>query len=153
MQERGDTRPDLFELRPGITDVLATLKTRGLRLGLAANQPMWALTSLSKLGLRHYYENEGISAVCGYRKPDMRLFLRACQDLAVEPAECIMVGDRIDNDIVPAKLPEMRTILVRTGRHRMQQPRSWDECPDTEVMDAAGILKAIETMWTVRHLQ
>jgi putative hydrolase of the HAD superfamily len=146
MQGRGDTRRDLFELRPGITDVLAALKARGLRLGLAANQPMWALTSLSKHGLGQYFENEGISAVYGYRKPDIRLFLRACQDLAVEPAECIMAGDRIDNDIVPAKLLGMGTVLIRTGRHREQQPRSWDERPDAEAMDAAGILRAIETM-------
>jgi putative hydrolase of the HAD superfamily len=146
MQERSDTRRDLFELRPGITGVLDALKAHGLRLGLAANQPLHALASLSQQGIGHYFENKGISAVYGYRKPDIRLFLRACQDLAVEPSECIMVGDRIDNDIVPAKLLDMRTVLIRTGRHREQQPRSWDERPDTEVMDAAGILKAIEVM-------
>jgi putative hydrolase of the HAD superfamily len=146
MEERSDTQRDLFELRPGITGVLAALKARGLKLGLAANQPKWALASLSRHGIGHYFENQGISGVYGYRKPDIRLFLRACQDLAVEPAECIMVGDRVDNDIVPAKLLDMRTVLIRTGRHRMQQPRSWDERPDAEVVDAAGILKAIETM-------
>jgi putative hydrolase of the HAD superfamily len=145
MQERAPNR-DLFELRPGIVEVLDALKARGLRLGLAANQPLRALESLAKHGIRHYFENQGISAVYGHRKPDIRLFLRACQDLAVDPAECIMVGDRIDNDIVPAKLLGMRTVLIRTGRHREQQPRSWDERPDAEAMDAAGILKAIETM-------
>jgi putative hydrolase of the HAD superfamily len=105
-----------------------------------------ALESLAKHGFGQYFENEGISAVYGYRKPDVRLFLRACQDLAVKPAECVMVGDRIDNDIVPAKLLGMRTVLIRTGRHREQQARSWDELPDAQVVDAAGILRAIETM-------
>jgi putative hydrolase of the HAD superfamily len=146
MEERSVNRRDLFELRPGITGVLAALKARGLRLGLAANQPQHALASLSRHGIGHYFENDGISGVYGYRKPDIRLFLRACQDLAVEPADCIMVGDRIDNDIVPANLLGMRTVLIRAGRHSMQQPRSWDERPDAEVVDAAGILKAIETM-------
>jgi putative hydrolase of the HAD superfamily len=146
MEERSDTRRDLFELRPGITGVLAALKARGLKLGLAANQPKWALAGLSRHGISHYFENEGISGVYGYRKPDIRLFLRACQDLAVDPSECIMVGDRIDNDIVPANLLGMRTVLIRTGRHCMQQPRSWDELPDAEVVDAAGILTVIETM-------
>jgi putative hydrolase of the HAD superfamily len=145
MQDRASKR-DLFELRPGIVEVLDALKACRLRLGLAANQPLRALESLAKQGIRHYFENDGISAVYGHRKPDIRLFLQACQDLAVEPAECIMVGDRIDNDIAPAKLLGMRTVLIRTGRHREQRPRSWDERPDAEVMDAAGILKATETM-------
>ena len=57
-----------------------------------------------------------------------------------------MVGDRIDNDVVPAKLSGMRTVLIRTGRHREQMPRSWDERPDFEVEDAAGILVAVETL-------
>ena len=64
----------------------------------------------------------------------------------MDPAECIMVGDRIDNDVVPAKLLGMRTVLIRTGRHREQQPRSWDEIPDFEVEDVTGILRAVEML-------
>lgn len=55
-----------------------------------------------------------------------------------------MVGDRIDDDVVPAKLLGMRTVQLRTGRHRLQQPRCWEETPDAEVTDAAGILADIE---------
>jgi HAD superfamily hydrolase (TIGR01662 family) len=134
---------DLFELRPGIADVLKTLKARGLKLGLAANQPLRAVESLSRHGIGEYFANQGIRAVYGLRKPDVRLFARVCEDLAVRPEECVMVGDRIDNDIVPAKLLGMKTVLIRTGRHCEQQPRSWDECPDREVSDAAGILRAV----------
>jgi putative hydrolase of the HAD superfamily len=54
-----------------------------------------------------------------------------------------MVGDRIDNDVVPAKLLGMRTVLFRTGRHRAQQPRSWEERPDVEVHDVAGLERGI----------
>jgi putative hydrolase of the HAD superfamily len=54
-----------------------------------------------------------------------------------------MVGDRIDNDVVPAKLLGMRTILFRTGRHAKQQPRSWNELPDAEVHTVAELEDAI----------
>jgi hypothetical protein len=37
----------------------------------------------------------------------------------------------------------MRTVLFRTGRHRAQQPRSWEERPDVEVHDVAGLERAI----------
>jgi HAD superfamily hydrolase (TIGR01662 family) len=134
---------ELFELRPGIADVLKTLKARGLKLGLAANQPLRVLDLLEKHGVGEYFGNQGISAVYGLRKPDVRLFLRACEELGVRPEDCIMVGDRIDNDVVPAKLLGMKTVRIRTGRHCDQQPRSWDECPDREVSDAEGILRSV----------
>jgi HAD superfamily hydrolase (TIGR01549 family) len=145
MEERAHSR-DLFELRQGIPDVLKALRRRGLKLGLVANQPVTTLERLAREGIGHYFENEGISPVYGFRKPDVRIFLRACDDLRVGPAECVMVGDRIDNDIVPAKLLGMRTVRVRTGRHINQEPRSWDETPDADVYDASGILETIEAM-------
>jgi len=145
MEERAHVR-DFFELRPGIAEVLEALKQRGLKLGLCANQPAAVLQRLSREGIGHYFANEGISGVLGLRKPDVRLFVRVCEDLDVVPTECIMVGDRIDNDVVPAKLLGMKTVLIRTGRHQEQMPRSWDERPDLEVEDAAGILVAVETL-------
>jgi FMN phosphatase YigB (HAD superfamily) len=54
-----------------------------------------------------------------------------------------MVGDRIDNDITPARLLGMRTVLFRTGRHIEQQARSVDEVPDVEVRDVAGLEEAL----------
>ena len=142
MEGRAHER-SLFELRPGMPEILTELKLRGLKLGLAANQPLRALDDLAAHGIGDFFDNSGISAVYGFRKPDVRLFLRACEDLGLEPAQCIMVGDRIDNDVVPAKLLGMRTVRIRTGRHRDQKPRSWDEMPDVEVEDAAGILKGV----------
>ena len=137
---------DVFDLREGIGEVLESIRVRGLKLGLAANQPMAVVEKLAKHGIGHNFESWGISGVHGYRKPDVRLFLRACEDLNVAPDQCIMVGDRIDCDIVPANLLGMRTVRLITGRHRDQEPGSWDELPDHEVEDAAGILSAIEAI-------
>jgi putative hydrolase of the HAD superfamily len=142
MEAAGHKR-ELFELREGISDVLDALKRRGLKLGLAANQPARVLQMLDANGIGHYFDNQGISAVYSFRKPDVRLFLRTCEDLGVQPHECVMVGDRVDNDIVPARLLGMRTVLMRTGRHIAQQPRSWDELPDVEVHSTPELLPAI----------
>jgi len=146
--EAQPAKRDLFELRDGIANVLESLRSRGLRLGLAANQPVRVISLLQQYGIGHFFENPGVSGVYGFRKPDVRFFLRACENLDVAPADCVMVGDRIDNDIVPAKLLGMSTVRLVTGRHRAQRPRSWDELPDHEVEDARGILKAIEALLT-----
>ncbi|HLF77851.1 MAG TPA: HAD family hydrolase, partial [Dehalococcoidia bacterium] len=145
MESRSAQR-DIFELHDGIADVLAALHAKGLKLGLAANQPAKTIEQLIQHGIGHYFQNHGVSGVYGFRKPDIRLFLRACEELGVAPDQCIMVGDRIDNDVVPANLLGMRTVRIVTGRHRDQKPRSWDEMPDFEVADAAGILQAIESI-------
>ena len=137
---------DLFELRPDILSVLAALKQRGLKLGLASNEPEAVLRRMAEHGIGSFFDNHGVAGVHGFRKPDVRAFLQACEDLDVEPNACIMVGDRIDNDIVPAKHLGMRTVRIRTGRHRTQEARSWDELPDAEVEDSADLLRAIESL-------
>lgn len=132
-----------FQLRERIADLLERLHARGLLLGLAANQPLTAIEKLDAAGIGRYFHHREVSAMHGYRKPDPRIFLRACDDLGVTPHETIMVGDRIDNDIAPAKLLGMRAILLRTGRHSAQQPRTWHELADAEVRDAAEMETAI----------
>jgi FMN phosphatase YigB (HAD superfamily) len=112
---------DVFQLRPGIDDLLRKLRKLDLRLGLAASQPA---------RVREQLERAGIGA----------LFDRV---LDVPPAECILVGDRLDADIAPAKALGMATIRFRTGRHRRQKPRSPVETPDAEVTDVAELEAAI----------
>lgn len=141
LEERGG-----YEIRAGIPELLGELVSHGFLLGLAANQPAYALEELERAGLLHYFRHRGVSATEGFRKPDVRLFLAACNGLGVEPREAIMVGDRVDNDICPAKTLGMQTILFRTGRHREQQPRSWEEVADAEVHDADGLRAAIDEL-------
>jgi FMN phosphatase YigB (HAD superfamily) len=66
MEERAHQR-SLFELRPGIAETLEALKHRGLKLGLAANQPARGLEDLQRHGIGHYFDNPGISAVMASR--------------------------------------------------------------------------------------
>jgi putative hydrolase of the HAD superfamily len=54
-----------------------------------------------------------------------------------------MVGDRIDNDIVPARALGMAAILLRSGRHRRQRPRNDAEVPDAVVTDVPELEQAI----------
>jgi len=85
-------------------------------------------------------------ASTSYRKPDPRAFLAACDALGVRPADCLVIGDRIDNDIAPARQLGMTAIWFRTGRHRDQRPRTWLEVPDADVETVAALRDAI---WTV----
>lgn len=137
---------DGFEPRQGMRELLAALHDKGFKLGLAANQYVEAIAELDRFGMGRFFAHREVSGVHGYRKPDVRLFLRACVDLDVTPEQCVMVGDRIDNDIAPARLLGMRTVLFRTGRHRHQQPRSWDEEPDETVYTVDELAHALASL-------
>jgi FMN phosphatase YigB (HAD superfamily) len=76
-------------------------------------------------------------------KPDLRFFESIIKRCGVDPRECIMVGDRIDKDIIPAKLMGMKTILIRTGLHKNQQPRIPFEVPNAELGNLAGLAETI----------
>ena len=130
---------------------MRSTRARGLLLGLAANQPARVVAALDGHGIGHLFSHREVSGHHGFRKPDVRLFLRACEDLAVQPAECIMVGDRIDNDIYPAKSLGMAAVLFRTGRHRDQQPRTLDEVPDAEVSTVEGFATALDALISARQ--
>jgi HAD superfamily hydrolase (TIGR01509 family) len=136
--------PREFQLRDGVAQLLAELHGRGLLLGLAANQPARTLEVLDGLGIGRYFAHREVSGHHGLHKPDVRLFLRACEGLGVAPEETVMVGDRIDNDIAPARRLGMYTILFRTGRHIEQQPRSAEDLPHAEVTTVEGLGAALD---------
>lgn len=134
---------DVFQLRPEIDGLLGRLAGRGLKLGIVANQPAAMLPRLERVGIAHFFAYTGITGTTGLRKPDPRAFTTACVALGVAPPEAIMVGDRIDIDIVPAKALGMSAILFRSGRHRKQRPRSPAEEPDAVVTDVRELEAAI----------
>jgi HAD superfamily hydrolase (TIGR01662 family) len=139
---------DVFQLRPEVDGLLRRLRGRGLKLGIVANQPETARERLARAGIGELFDYQGLSALTGLRKPDPRAFLAAAEAMGVSPSACIMVGDRIDNDIAPAKALGMAAIQLRSGRHRRQQPRSPAETPDAVVTDVLELEAAIFALLT-----
>ncbi|MBL6617760.1 MAG: HAD family hydrolase [Reyranella sp.] len=137
---------DVFQLRPEIDSLLRRLSERGLRLGIVANQPQAAAERLARAGIGDLFEHHGLNGLTGISKPDPRAFAAAAEALGVPARACIMVGDRIDNDIAPAKALGMAAILFRGGRHRRQRPRSPAEEPDAVVSDVRELEEAIAVL-------
>jgi FMN phosphatase YigB (HAD superfamily) len=73
------------------------------------------------------------SAEVGLEKPDPAIFELALREAGCTASEAVMIGDRLDNDICPARLLGWKTVHVLQGPGRFQSPRdSWDE-PDLTV--------------------
>ena len=70
-------------------------------------------------------------------------------NLALERANCnpqnsIMIGDRLDNDIVPAKSLGMHTIWIKQGFAKFTELRNELEKPDYVINDLNDILKYLK---------
>jgi HAD superfamily hydrolase (TIGR01549 family) len=76
-------------------------------------------------------------------KPDPRFYEQMVKACGGQPRSCIMVGDRIDKDVIPAKLLGMKTILIRVGLHKNQQPRIPFEVPDAESDSVSGLADVV----------
>ena len=66
-------------------------------------------------------------------KPEGRIFEIALDRAGCLPEEAVMIGDRLDNDIAPAKAVGMKTVWVRQGFGACQTPRSQADTPDYTV--------------------
>lgn len=85
------------------------------KIGIIANQPLGTKDRLAKYGILQYIDLIIASAEEGVSKPDKRIFKIALERSKCEPNQAVMIGDRIDNDIVPAKLLGMHTIWIKQG--------------------------------------
>ncbi|MGH2680080.1 MAG: HAD family hydrolase [Actinomycetota bacterium] len=85
------------------------------RLGVIANQPGEVRTAMRRDGLHGFFEVWGVSDELGVGKPDPALFELAAKTAGVPPAAAVMVGDRLDYDVRPAKRVGMRAIWMLRG--------------------------------------
>jgi len=109
-------------------------------LGLIANQSPGTRERLRRYGIRKRFTLILASDEAGMEKPDPRLFALALEKAGCHTEEAWMVGDRLDNDIRPAKQAGWHTIRVLQGYNRCQEPRDILDQPDYTVDDLAQIV-------------
>ena len=85
------------------------------KIGIIANQSMGTEERLGQQGILKYISIIIASAEEGVAKPDRRIFEIALERSNCKPVNAIMIGDRIDNDIIPAKRMGMNTIWIKQG--------------------------------------
>lgn len=138
---------DLIKLKKNIKRILKALIEKGYKLGLIANQGKEMIDFLKKHNLWELFDFRGISEILGLRKPDLRIFKLALKG-GCKPNEAIMVGDRIENDIIPAKKLGMKTIRIRKGgfEHSNQEPKNKREKADITIKSINQLIKAIDAL-------
>ncbi|HYW23334.1 MAG TPA: HAD family hydrolase [Terriglobales bacterium] len=101
------------DLYPDALPCLLAVRDLGYRIGIAANQPAAADAAVRSSGLP--FEWLLISDVEGVSKPDPAFFERILQISGLPASAIAYVGDRVDNDVVPAARAGMTAVHVRRG--------------------------------------
>ena len=101
------------DLYPDVRPTLAQLRAGGLRIAIAGNQPLWAEAALDAIGLPA--DLVAASDRWGVHKPSPAFFARLAQEAGAAPSEIAYVGDRLDNDVLPARAAGMWAVFLRRG--------------------------------------
>ena len=119
---------------------LAALIDKEYKLGIIANQKIGTTERLAFWGLRQYFDVIAASAELGYAKPDKEIFEKAFELAKCTAAESIMVGDRLDNDIIPAKAIGMKTVWVKNGLAQYQGVEFGEGVSDYQIGSLSELL-------------
>src|ERR1700743_2552787 len=109
-------RDDTFteaDLYPDVRPSLAALRDLGIWVGIAGNQPSSAGGLLRAMDLPA--DLIATSQDWGVNKPDPRFFEAVIAAVPFPADRIAYVGDRVDNDMKPAKAAGLRTIYLRRG--------------------------------------
>lgn len=127
-------RSEEERIYPGVKELLERLYGQ-YSLGVIANQAPGAEERLRSFGILEYFGLVLASAEVGLSKPDPRIFQMALDRAGCRAEQAVMAGDRLDNDIIPARALGMKTVWIRQGDWKYAAPRSPEEMPDVIMED------------------
>jgi HAD superfamily hydrolase (TIGR01509 family) len=104
--ERGDLYDDALPC-------MSALREGGYTLALVGNQPARTESFLRECGLE--VDLVASSGSWGVAKPSPDFFRRVADWIGLPAEEIAYVGDRVDNDVVPANAAGMVSVFVRRG--------------------------------------
>lgn len=103
----------LFNLKKDAIEVLSYLKSNGYKTGIisdcsSAVPPRWPDNPLAT-----FIDVPIFSASVGVRKPDPRIYRLTIAQLAVEPENCLYIGDGNSQELTGAAAVGMHPVLIR----------------------------------------
>ena len=101
---------------PGVVPTLMSLIKMRLKLAVVSDAPAKeAWLRLSYLGFQHFFDYVVTFDESRERKPSPIPFNLALDKLGVSAADCLMIGDWAERDMVGAKTLGMKTVFAKYG--------------------------------------
>lgn len=129
---------------PDAHSTLSALRDNGYHLGIIANQYFGTAERLEAWGLQKFFEVIAASAEIGYAKPNKEIFEKAFALAGCCAEESVMAGDRLGNDIAPAKALGMKTVWARNGLANYQDAKLGDGVADYQISKLSELLSMMD---------
>lgn len=132
-----------------VVPALTELRTQGRRVVLAGNQPERRAAQLRALALP--VEDLVTSDELGVEKPNPAFFAAVLARIGVSDASDVLyVGDRVDNDVLPASDAGLATCWLTRGPWGQLQEMPDDVEPDL-VLEGLAELPTLLAAWDAEH--
>jgi len=136
------TRP-----RPDAIEVLSCLKAQGFKVGLISNcspetPVIWKYTPFVP-----FFDVVIFSSSSGLKKPDPRIYQLATKQLAVDPRDCLYIGDGESQELTGADQVGMHPVSIRLVYEDSTQPH----LANREEWDGPVIPSLREVLTLVEH--
>jgi len=138
---------ELWRAYPDTYATLQHLSEQRYLLGLVSNASDDGLIQrlVDRSGLRRWLRPVLSSAGVGIRKPDPRILQIVLNQWGLSPQQAVMVGDRLEFDILGARLARMHSVLVSRGEDPQETGRG-QITPDAtieQLSELPGIIAAL----------
>ena len=98
-------------MRPGVVATMTTVKEAGIKQGLVTHANVeWTAWKMDMLGLWRWFDAILVADENGHKREEH--WSRAMEMLETDPSKCLVVGDSLKGDIVPAASLGARTVWM-----------------------------------------
>lgn len=126
---------------PEVPRTLLKLRECGYKLYAATNgSAIKQWDKLIRLGIALYFEDVFVSEELGEEK-GVSFFGKVLKKLNAQANECVMIGDREENDIASPKKIGMRTVRMRKGKYANGKTSA-----DGELTDFSKLLEIVKRL-------
>lgn len=107
---------EYVRLYEGVPKMLYAIRKMGSKVYLLSNaQRIFTAYEMNLLKISQYFDGILISSEYGTKKPDIRFFNTLLEEYALNPKECIMIGNDAKSDIAGAKAAGMDTYYIHSN--------------------------------------
>jgi len=133
---------------PDLHRIMEHLIASGRKLAIISNANDEANVQriIDGTNLRRYFDPIIVSATVGISKPDPAIFEMVLQQWNLSAAECVMVGDTLDSDILGAQRARLHTVWItaHADRPAANAARRGKIIPDVEIGSLAQLPALLE---------
>ncbi len=99
------------KLFPHTIPMLEKLREQEYKIGLISNSTQFSIELVKeKTGLLEFVDHALFSYQAGFIKPDLTMFKRILETADCKPGEAVMIGDKLEDDVLPARRLGMHAI-------------------------------------------